>query len=392
MKRRIFLMHDEGRLRELVEEGFASEDSLQALLADHPSLLAGDQMDEDSPRRWLLVCREAGVPDRKDGSDRWSLDHLFLDQEGDPTLVEVKRSSDTRIRREVLGQMLDYAANSLAFWPVERLQALYEAECERRGEDPEERLRELLDGEAVDSDAFWQQVKTNLQAGRIRMVFVADEIPTELRRVVEFLNQQMDPAEVLAVAIRQYVGDDLRTLVPQVIGQTAEAQDRKGVGSRAKRQWDESSFFATLAKRGDEDTTEGARQLYRWAQQELPRITWGQGGRWGSCIPGRDVDGVAHSPIALWTYGSVEIRFWHMSTKPPFDDDSRRQELLERLNRVPGVSLPPDAYSRAPALPLSVLAKEEGWAAFRGVLTWYLGQIGVAEEPAPRPTGRNPRD
>ena len=28
-----------------------------------------------------------------------------------PTLVEVKRSSDTRIRREVVGQMLDYAAN-----------------------------------------------------------------------------------------------------------------------------------------------------------------------------------------------------------------------------------------------------------------------------------------
>ena len=43
---------------------------------------------------------------------RWLVDRLFLDQDGVPTLVEVKRSSDTRIRREVVGQLLEYAANA----------------------------------------------------------------------------------------------------------------------------------------------------------------------------------------------------------------------------------------------------------------------------------------
>lgn len=38
------------------------------------------------------------------------------------------------------------------------------------------------------------------------MVFVADTIPTELRRIVEFLNEQIDPAEILAVEVRQFVG------------------------------------------------------------------------------------------------------------------------------------------------------------------------------------------
>ena len=79
-------------------------------------------------------------------------------------------------------------------------------------------------------DAFWQSVEANLQRGRIRMLFVADRIPTELRRIVEFMNEQMKPAEVLAVEVKQYTstdGDDLRTLVPTVIGQTAEAQQRK---------------------------------------------------------------------------------------------------------------------------------------------------------------------
>ena len=41
------------------------------------------------------------------------------------------------------------------------------------------------------------------EPSEIALSFVADEIPSELRRIVEFLNQQMDPAEVLAVEIKQ---------------------------------------------------------------------------------------------------------------------------------------------------------------------------------------------
>lgn len=57
------------------------------------------------------------------------------------------------------------------------------------------------------------------EAGRVRMVFVADMILPELRRIVEFLNGQMDAAEVLAVEIKQYkgpsAGQKLKTLVPR---------------------------------------------------------------------------------------------------------------------------------------------------------------------------------
>ena len=56
--------------------------------------------------------------------NRWSLDHLFLDQEGIPTFVECKRSTDTRARREVVAQMLDYAANGLQYWSMERIQTV----------------------------------------------------------------------------------------------------------------------------------------------------------------------------------------------------------------------------------------------------------------------------
>lgn len=69
----------------------------------------------------------------------------------------------------------------------------------------------------------------NLRAGRIRMVFVADVIYPELKRIVEFLNAQMSPAEVIALEIKHYTGQGPRTLVPRLIGRTAEAERRKGV-------------------------------------------------------------------------------------------------------------------------------------------------------------------
>jgi hypothetical protein len=96
------------------EQPYKAEAFLQALLADHPQILVGGQTESDR-RGWVLAKREAGVTDAEDAADRWSLDHLFLDSEGVPTLVEVKRSSDTRARREVVAQMLDYAANAAAF-------------------------------------------------------------------------------------------------------------------------------------------------------------------------------------------------------------------------------------------------------------------------------------
>jgi hypothetical protein len=286
MKGGIFLIQDNGALVEMSEQKYDSEDLLQALLEKYPNLLAGDQIDSESPRRWLLISREFGVPAEEDGGVRWSLDHLFLDQDAIPTLVEVKRSSDTRIRREVVGQMLDYAANGVVYWPVETIIAKFEGRCEKSGLDAEQELIESL-GVESEYDTFWQNVKTNLQAGKVRLVFVADEIPAELRRIVEFLNNQMDPAEVLAVEISQYVAEGLKTLVPRVFGQTEEARKRKSGGVRETRQWDETSFLSDLKSRGlDKIKINGIERLLEEAKalkrKSIIELTWGKGKETGS--------------------------------------------------------------------------------------------------------------
>jgi hypothetical protein len=120
----VYLIQQDGKLVEMGEEPYDSEDLLQTLLVEHPNLLAGDQIDNDEPRRWLLVGREVSLASEENAGGRWSVDHLFLDQDAIPTIVEVKRSTDTRIRRAVVGQMLDYAANAVVYWPAHHTESL----------------------------------------------------------------------------------------------------------------------------------------------------------------------------------------------------------------------------------------------------------------------------
>lgn len=212
----------------MVETPYEAETLLQELLALYPALLAGDD-DAVGGGEWLLIRREASVVLGHEGGPRGSLDHLFVDAAGVPTLVEVKRSSDGRVRREVVGQMLDYAANAAAYWKDHTLRRFFEERCAADGLDPDATVRASL-GPVDDVDTFWEAVRTNLAAERLRLVFVADEIPPELRRIVEYLNGQMTQTEVLAIEVKQYrdASGAHETLVPRVIGQTEAARQVKG--------------------------------------------------------------------------------------------------------------------------------------------------------------------
>lgn len=69
-------------------------------------------------------------------------------------------------------------------------------------------------------ERYWYAVDENLRDGPLRLLFVADELPRELRRVIGFLNEHMPRIEVLGVEVRHYLQGDMRALVPRVIGQT----------------------------------------------------------------------------------------------------------------------------------------------------------------------------
>jgi hypothetical protein len=336
MAQGIFLIQSDGSLVELSEQSYDSENLLQELLAKYPNVLSGNQpTSSERPRRWLLIKREMGIPDGENTNDRWSIDHLFLDEDGVPSLVEVKRSSDTRIRREVVGQMLDYAANAIVYWPTERIQAEIESEASRQGLDSDMLIQEFI-GEDRNTADFWQKVKTNISTGKIRLVFVADKIPKELQRIVEFLNEQMSPAEVYAVEIKQYTGHGVKSLVPRVIGNTTDAEFRKSAGAiLEKKLWDENSFLEVLAERKNKKEIETTKQIFAWAKDRNLRIAWGSGTSDGAFFAMLDLDDITHYTFAVRTGGKeayIQLQFGQL--RKPFDVLEYRQELAERIQKA----------------------------------------------------------
>jgi hypothetical protein len=366
---RIYLLNGEAKLIPMEEAAYDSEKLLQELLAKYPDLLAGEQINSTEPRRWLLITREMSVPDEEDGAGRWSLDHLFLDQDAVPTLVEVKRSTDIRIRREVVGQMLDYAANAVAYWPVEQVQAKFQGRCDAEGEDSEEILTGFL-GDDAKSEDFWLNVKTNLQAGRIRLVFVADVIPPELRRVVEFLNEQMDPAEVLAIEVKQFIGEGMKTL-----GQTESARQKKSATTTTYDKIEAAEYLKQIDEERTSAEAKVIRKLIDWARNAGLEDNFNQGVRGSAYIPRLVHNGSRYWPMSVQAKGFVVIQFRWLKDHKPFSEIAKREELLGRLQELPDFRATATGINGYPKLPVSVLCDEVQFKKFTAILDWIVQEI-----------------
>jgi hypothetical protein len=361
----IFHVTPAGELVQLRQAPYLEEAVLQEYLARHPTLIPGGEIDAAEPRRFVLVGREVAIAGDEAGVGR--IDHLFVDQDATPTFVEVKRATDTRIRREVVAQLLDYVSNAVVQWTGRDLEQVFVA---THGDDGgSEALSDLIADE--DPARFWERAETNLRARRVRLIFVADEIPMTLRRIIEFLNEAMDSVEVLAVEIRQYADEvsGMRSLVPRLIGQTAAAGRRTRASSQGEA-WTEDRFFGALRERSPE-AAEVARRLVDWATHgPYPRVWFGRGARSGSLAPMHGPPGANVFPFIIWTYARVEVQFAALSARPPFDDEAMRMELARRLNSIPGVEIPQSRLAMRPAIELTTLADATALAAFEDAMQW----------------------
>ncbi len=267
MSQRIYAKGEDGELVALEEDRFASENELQGLLVEQLQLLDGEQMRPGDPLRWVLVQEEKAVAEDADSAARWAVDLVLVDQDALVTLVEIKRGTNREVRRSVVGQLLEYAAHAAHTWSADELRVAHEATAKTRGCDPEGQLQDLLPAdEQLDIAAFWDKAATSLVAGRMRLLFVADEIPDSLRRIVEFLNAQMPTVEALAVEIKPFGRGKGETFVPRVFGTTAKPV------SGIRRRLDRESFLAEFA---GAETRSAAAGLLDVAEQSGAQLSWG---------------------------------------------------------------------------------------------------------------------
>ena len=82
----------------------------------------------------------------------------------------------------------------------------------------------------------------------------------------------MNPAEVIAIEVKQYVGaDGTKTLVPRVIGQPAEVEARKWRPTTSRGQRLDRETLLAIIREDSELAADAAEAILDWADRE-PRI------------------------------------------------------------------------------------------------------------------------
>ena len=160
----IYVIEPDGITRPMTRLRCVSEDlELQRLLEQNPDLLPGDQIDPDSPRRWIQIQREM--------------------QDAVPTLIECKRAGDRCARREIVGQMLEYAANGARYWSKDELQQYAGLTSNRRGTSLADDVNQVTEDVEMTVDEYFELMHNHLRNGRMRLVFFLEDSAFLLKRV-----------------------------------------------------------------------------------------------------------------------------------------------------------------------------------------------------------------
>ena len=209
--------------------GKTLEDALQYLMEQYPQLIPGKQISpsSDDPPRFILLRREMPI-----GS--WLLDHLYVDQRGVLTLVETKLAQNPESRREVIGQIMEYATNAFEAWGEGKIRATASDYYRSQGKNLDETLINEFSSESFDVDLFWQLVEENLRRKRIRLIIAGDQLRPEVRRMIEFINSEMQNVEILGLELGCYgESDSSVVIVPRIIGQSVVSAERRSSPSDA---------------------------------------------------------------------------------------------------------------------------------------------------------------
>lgn len=230
-----------------------NEYQIQELIRTNPDILPVDEIESVfSPL--ISIGRE--VP-----TNAGSIDNLYLSSQGYLTLVETKLWRNPEARREVVGQIIDYA-KEISKWSFKQLEdqvRSYNQKYRNANLGIVETLEQEL-GEEVDETSIIEAISQNIQRGRFLLLIVGDGIHKSVEDMVEFLAQTPQLLFTLAlVELQIYEFEDKsRLIMPQIVTRTKEIPrvivkiEAKEISSIkvevAKEDDPEEKFFASLGK------------------------------------------------------------------------------------------------------------------------------------------------
>lgn len=192
--------------------GGISEAWIQDLVHRHPECLPIAEIDPVFANP-VAICRELNTP-------AGPIDNFLITPSGLPVLVECKLWRNPEGRREVVGQILDYA-KELALWSSSDLQR----EVTRRvGGVGNAILRLLAEaGHEVDEVAFNDALTLNLRKGRFLLLIVGDGIREGTEAIAAYLQRHLGLHFSMGLVEMPIfvLPDGARLVTPRVLARTS---------------------------------------------------------------------------------------------------------------------------------------------------------------------------
>ncbi|WP_425104562.1 hypothetical protein [Ancylobacter sp.] len=159
-------------------DGAVAEADIQRLVHEHPTVLPIEEIDPTFAGA-VSICRELRTP-------AGPIDNFLVTPGGLPVLVECKLWRNPEGRREVVGQILDYA-KELSRWTQSDLQREANVRLRTSGNILLQKVREVAPH--VDEIAFNDALSSNLRRGRFLLLIVGDGIREGVEAISEYLQR-----------------------------------------------------------------------------------------------------------------------------------------------------------------------------------------------------------
>lgn len=194
---------------------------IQEIIRNHPEILPVDELE---PVFAPLVCIGREV-----STEAGSIDNLYISPQGYLTIVETKLWRNPEARREVVGQIIDYAKdiNRWSFKELDEKARFYNNQYHNEELGIIDTLRRIEQIEESDEPEIIDIITRNMKQGRFLLLIVGDGIRESVEEMVSFLSKTPQLLFTLAlIELQVYQTDESHTkkmlLIPQVVTRTRE--------------------------------------------------------------------------------------------------------------------------------------------------------------------------
>lgn len=322
----------------LENEPFYNEEILQSYIEKFPQIVPLESLGVVEP--FVVIGREVAT-------SAGFIDILCIDGNGVLTVIETKLARNPQIRREVIGQVLEYVGQ-VTKWSAHDV--ISTANQYLKDQD----IVNLL--QSSESQGITEQIESNLRTGNVKALIASDIVPDTLRDTISFINRNSS-FDIFVMQIQLYVKESMRIFIPVVYGLTDKP--RQG---RELVKWNEELFMEEASEL-DSEIILRIKDLLEFTNRNGSEVRWGTGKVVGSFSFGLNFRGKMLTIFTVFTNGKIAINYGNMKDKFP---DQALLAYNNRLNKFPNVNLHADTVlsGKYPSMDIASISQEDNYKTF----------------------------